>query len=101
MRMGNDPVNHRDPSGLAMACTTPDGMSGWVGDDGKCHATVSSDTRAPILISPLSQGSIVSSISSLGYLSGTRDHGGDPGGPNPQHGGANQEELIRQFAYAF
>jgi RHS repeat-associated protein len=98
--VGNDPVNRRDPSGLAATCTTPDGMSGWVGDDGKCHATVVSDTRAPIFISPLSQRSIVGLISTRGFT-GTRDHGGDPGGPNPQHPGANQGELIRQFAYAF
>jgi hypothetical protein len=79
--VGNDPVNRKDPSGLAMACTTPDGMSGWVGDDGKCHATVVSDTRAPILISPLTHSSIVGSISMGGLLSGSRDHGAREGDP--------------------
>jgi RHS repeat-associated protein len=76
--VGNDPVNRKDPSGLAAMCTTPDGMSGWVGDDGKCHATVSSDTPARILINPMSHSSVVGSISMSGLLSGTRDHGGDP-----------------------
>ena len=98
--VGNDPVNRKDPSGLAMACTTPDGMSGWVGDDGKCHATVVTDTRAPIVVTPLSHRSIVGLISTRGFT-GTRDHGGDPGGPNPQGSGANQADVARQFAYAF
>jgi RHS repeat-associated protein len=87
--VGNDPVNPKDPSGLAMACTTPDGMSGWVGDDGKCHATVVTDTRAPILISSLSHSSIVGSISMGGLLSGSRDHGGDRAGIDAAQSGAH------------